>query len=89
MNKRMLSFIVFIGILLPASQCFAQNYNPNSAQSGMSYTANGLTTFSNKNGEHGWVQDNGIAGSTYSSNHKSCWTQSSDVTGIAITHCSH
>ena len=89
MNKRMLSYEVLIAAILSTAPCFAQNVNPNSAQSGMSYSGGGLTTFSNKNGEHGWVQDNGIAGSTYSSNHKSCWTQSSDVTGIAITHCSH
>ena len=85
--KRLIIASALVAII--SVQCVAQNYNPNSAQSGMSYTGSGITTFTNKNGEHGWYQDNGVAGSTYSSNHKSCWTQSSDVTGIAITHCSH
>ena len=84
--KRLIIASALVAII--SVQCVAQNYNPNSAQSGMSYSANGITTFSNKNGGHGWVQENGIAGSTYSSNRKSCWTQSSDVTGVAITHCS-
>jgi len=89
MNKHSLFIGVSVAVLSTAT-CFAQaDLNPNSAQSGMSYTGGGITTFTNKNGEHGWYQDNGVAGSTYSSNHKSCWTQSSDVTGIAITHCSH